>query len=119
MPAEEYLSVLLSEIKGLRIALKESITRFEHDVREIYTKLNELIIKITRFESSIETVDELNEWKKEIQKMLSLDDFKALKTEREDSKTFRTKIYAYSAAIALVITLLWQVASIFIEKALK
>lgn len=123
MPPDEHQLVtqnlIISEVKDLRKALISAVNRFESDINELYGKVDQLKTDLHNSGIDDKTIQELDEWKKDIQKVLTIDDFKGLKDESRNSREFRIKIMAYSAAVSFIVAAIWKLAEQFLPAGIK
>ena len=101
-------NLIIEELKDLRRALTNAVGKFETDIGNLYDRVEKLKDRIHDSGGDENVVKELNEWKKDFQKILTIDDLKNLKDESQKSRDFRIKIIAYSGSVSLVVACIWK-----------
>ena len=112
MSSEEnkILNLVLAELKDTKAAVKDAVARMQDDIEDIYFKLVQFEVDIKRDGVSIEKLKDLEDFKKKVQEILTYDDMKKMKEEREASGKFRAIVTAYAVAYASIISFIISLA---------
>ena len=103
------LSLVLAELRDTKTAVRDAVTRFEDDIDSLLLQIDKIEKDVREGGLSIEQIKELVSFKNRVNEILTYDDMKKIKEEREKSTNFRSTVTAYAIAYASVISLVVSV----------
>ena len=94
------------EWKALAFWIKEAIKRHEGNIEELFQKINSIVVEVAVQENKVGI---LTEWKKSIEKYLSIEDFKKLKPQIDELNNFKERFSGKMAVIGLIALIVVQI----------